>query len=214
MRGADHLDWLVRGREREAGARARAIADELGLPLAKKVRAYSHGMKRQLLFAAALAPRVRVRILDEPSDGLDPNMRSVMIRLLEEDAKRGTTILLSSHHLGEVDRVCDAFVFLDQGRRLRVDSAEELARRARRLMRIEFAPSAVLARVCAAHTWRSARATLRDTTLFAELFSDDPREFLAELAEARDLPPPIAIEYGPTSLQELYRNLYGVAEAV
>lgn len=209
LRGSEHLDWFLRGRPRESRARARQIADSLALPLKKRVQTYSHGMKRQLMFAAALAPRVPVRILDEPSDGLDPNKRSVLIELLEADAASGTTIFLSSHHLDEVDRACDTFVFINEGAVISVESAGAIAERARRLVRIEFAggaqlDAAVLARL------KSGRATLHGKSAVVELAELDPRAFLAELAMLRELPPPISIEYGKTSLQDLYRGLYGV----
>jgi len=215
LRGLEHLNWFLRGRERDARKRAREIADALALPLKKRVQTYSHGMKRQLVFAAALAPRVPVRILDEPSDGLDPNKRSVLIDLLEADAASGTTILLSSHHLDEVDRVCDTFVFINEGKTISVESAAAVAERARRLVRITFAAengagprlADALARL------KSGRATLHGSMALVELDQSDPRAFLAELANLRDLPAPIAIEYGQTSLQDLYRGLYGV-EAV
>ena len=55
-----------------------------------------------------------------------------------------------------------------------------------------------------------ARATVRGTELVAELGSDDPRDFLAGLAVLRDVAAPRAIEYGQTSLRDLYQGLYGV----
>jgi ABC-2 type transport system ATP-binding protein len=212
LRGREHLDWFVRGREREARVRAREIAESFELPLERRVHTYSHGMKRQLVFAAAMAPRVRVRILDEPSEGLDPHKRSAMIELLQRDVASGTTILLSSHHLGEVDRVCDTFVFLSLGRKLATEHAEDVARRAKRLVRLEFAPGTPLERVAA--SLKHAKARAQGSRLVAELDSDDPREFLAEIAASRELGAPLSIEYGRTSLQDLYRGLYGVEEAV
>ena len=200
LTGVQHLDWFLRGREREARTRARELAN-----------AYSHGMKRQLMFAAALAPRVRVRILDEPSEGLDPQKRSTMIQLLERDVAAGTTVLLSSHHLGEVDRMCSTFVFLSGGKKISVGSASEIASRARRLVRVSW-PAGVALEPLAARV-RSARASVRAGRLVAELAGDDPREFLAELASFRDVPAPLALDYGQTSLEELYRDLYGVEEA-
>ncbi|HVS08679.1 MAG TPA: ATP-binding cassette domain-containing protein [Planctomycetota bacterium] len=190
MRGRDHLDWLLRGREREARERARTLGGELGLPLERRVRGYSHGMKRQLLFAAAMAPRVAVRILDEASEGLDPSRRSLLLELLREDAARGTAILLSSHHLAEVDRACDTFVFLDAGRKIGVEGAA--ARRAARAL----GPLA------------QARASAGHVVL--ELAEPDPRPALAALARADDLPAPRTLAYGEPSLQELYGDLYGV----
>ncbi|MFT5152930.1 MAG: ABC-2 type transport system ATP-binding protein, partial [Planctomycetota bacterium] len=100
MHGRAHLDWLLRGRKRAAHKRALELAvDAMQLPLDERVRGYSHGMKRQLLFAAAMGPDVRIRILDEPTEGLDPTRRGAVLDLLAEDVSLGRTILLSSHHL-------------------------------------------------------------------------------------------------------------------
>src|SRR5690606_36610875 len=142
LTGRDHLRWFLRGRGRPALGRALGIATDLGLPLERRVRGYSHGMKRQLLFAAALAPDVRVRVLDEASEGLDPTKRGQILDLLAADARRGTAILLSSHHLGEVDRVCDRLVFLNEGRKVGDEDAAEVRERAQRLVRVRYADQA------------------------------------------------------------------------
>jgi ABC-2 type transport system ATP-binding protein len=210
LRATEHLSWFLRGRGREALERARRIAGELGLPLRKKVHTYSHGMKRQLLFAAALAPRVGVRILDEVSEGLDPNKRSVVLDLLEADAAAGTTILLSSHHLGEVDRACNVFVFLNDGRLVAMERAAELRLRAARVLRVTWTDvdEGVLQRRLDA----LADATVQRSGLHAviELERPDPRPALAALAAHPDLPAPASVHYGELSLRELYRDLYGV----
>ena len=138
LTGEKHLAFLLRGRGREALEKANSTARELGLPLERRVRGYSHGMKRQLLLSAALAPSVRVRILDEPSEGLDPNKRGEVLALLEREKAAGTTILLSSHHLGEIDRICDRLVFLHQGKKLADETRERVLERARRLVRVSF----------------------------------------------------------------------------
>ncbi len=211
----EHLDWLLRGRDRAAKVRAAAIAEELGLPLRARVRTFSHGMKRQLHFAAALAPTVPVRILDEPTEGLDPTKRGEVLDLLAADARRGTTIFLSSHHLGEVDRACDRLVFLGAGRLIADETSDSVARRARKLVRLTYAPESDLARVestLASIPGASvARGVARDTARFSiHLDVEDPRPFLVALGAQAALPAPATIEYGQISLQELYRDLYGV----
>jgi ABC-2 type transport system ATP-binding protein len=216
MRADEHLKWLLRGRDRGAYARARAIAESLGLPLRGRVRAFSHGMKRQLMFAAALAPDVRVRILDEPTEGLDPTKRGTVLDLLREDARRGTTVVLSSHHLGEVDRVCDRLVFMNEGRKIADDTAEAIARRARRFVRFAYASSAnareielALARIGGARVrMETTPAGLVRANIALE--SDDARAFIAAACTASGLSAPLSIEFGQLSLSELYRELYGV----
>lgn len=218
MTGERHLAWLLRGRERSAVPRAQGIAQELGLPLRARVRTYSHGMKRQLVFAAALAPDVRVRILDEPTEGLDPSKRGAVLDLLLADARdRGTTVLLSSHHLGEVDRACDRLVFLAEGRKIADETPSSLAARAGRVLRIGYARATdreQVTRELGAQV--GARITRFDLLGDGELrvslvlADDDPRRFMSVALSRPGLPRPTSIEYGHLSLAELYRELYGV----
>ncbi len=222
LRAREHLAWLLRGRDDKALERALRVASDLGLPVDARVRTYSHGMKRQMLFAAALAPDVPVRILDEPTEGLDPSKRGAVLDMLAEDARRGTTVLLSSHHLGEVDRVCERLVFLGAGRKIADETAASVARRARTFLRIGYAREPgpdIQADVEIARIERIERVlsslpgtrVVRDGARFAvHLAGDDPCAFLAAACAHPALPPPTTIEYGQLSLQELYRELYGV----
>ena len=216
MRGADHLKWFLRGRGSKACARAFEIAHSLELPLERRVHQYSHGMKRQLMFAAAMAPEVRVRVLDEPSEGLDPSKRSALVELIREDAARGTTILLSSHHLGEADRACERFVFLNGGRLVAQEDAADVRARAARLVRLTYAAQvtgdpAQLKRIEASLPGLGVVGVHHiGATFTVELSSADPRPFLAALAGQAELPAPIAIEYGEVSLADLYSGIYGV----
>ena len=214
FRAGDHLDWFLRGRDGEARERARRMAEDLGLPLNKRVHTYSHGMKRQLMFAAALAPRVPLRILDEPSDGLDPQKRGALVELLAEDAAAGTSILLSSHHLGEVDRVCRHFVFLNAGVLVTTEDAAEVRARAERLVQVDYGsaledPGARAALEQALSPLAGVRTQLEGPRLVAELDSDDARPFLAAIGR-EGAPSPRSVRFGEVSLSELYRDLYGV----
>jgi ABC-2 type transport system ATP-binding protein len=210
MTGAAHLDWFLRGRDDEVLPRALTIAEGLGLPLHRKVRGYSHGMKRQLFFAAALAPRVAVRVLDEPTEGLDPSKRGEVLQLLVEEAARGVTILLSSHHLGEVERICDRTLFLKQGELL--DEGESIAvrRRARRVARLGWnveGDGEELTRRLTALGAKEIRIEDRQATFLLD--EEDPRESFARILLDDALPPPTSLAFGEFSLHELYRTLYG-----
>jgi ABC-2 type transport system ATP-binding protein len=82
-----------------------------------KVRTYSHGMRQRLALAQALLPEPEVLLLDEPTDGLDPEgirwFRDFILRLRKE---RGMTVLFNSHLLSEVELMCDRVTILRQGR--------------------------------------------------------------------------------------------------
>lgn len=81
------------------------------------VRIFSHGMRQRLALAQALLPRPEVVLLDEPSQGLDPEGIHEMRRLiLQLNRKHGMTVLLSSHLLSEVEQLCGRVAILDQGR--------------------------------------------------------------------------------------------------
>jgi ABC-2 type transport system ATP-binding protein len=80
---------------------------------------YSHGMKQRLALAQALLPRPRCLLLDEPTDGLDPEgIREFREFILKLKNEFGMTILLNSHLLAEVELMCDRCIILKQGRKV------------------------------------------------------------------------------------------------
>jgi ABC-2 type transport system ATP-binding protein len=84
-----------------------------------KVRVYSHGMRQRLGLAQALLPKPELLILDEPTDGLDPQgIREIRQLLVELAQQHGLTIFLSSHLLHEVERICNRIAIVNQGRLL------------------------------------------------------------------------------------------------
>lgn len=211
LTGIEHLRFGLRGRPRSAFGRAVQICERLELPIERSVRGYSHGMKRQLLLATALAPDVPLRILDEPTEGLDPTKRKQVLDLLEEDRAPHRTILLSSHHLGEVDRACDRLLFLERGALVADESAAELRERSRRMLRLGYAhpeQAAAAAEFASAHG--AELLGRREDSISVLIPSADPREFLRGLSGDPTLAPPIRLDFGAPSLEELYRDVFGV----
>jgi ABC-2 type transport system ATP-binding protein len=93
-----------------------------------KIRTYSKGMKQRLGVAQALMHEPEVIFLDEPTDGVDPVGRREIRGLMQELKKRGTTIFLNSHLLGEVELICDRVAILDRGEVIRMGGIGELTR--------------------------------------------------------------------------------------
>jgi len=118
--------------------RIREIVELVGLTgrEGSRVKTYSHGMRARLALAQALLPQPELLILDEPSDGLDPEgiheMRETVRRLHRE---LGLTILLSSHLLNEVEQVCNRICVMHQGRKVFEGSLAE-ATQARNWVRL------------------------------------------------------------------------------
>ena len=104
------------------------------------VRSYSHGMRQRLGIAQALLPHPEFIILDEPTDGLDPQgiheIRLLLPRLRDE---LGLTIMLSSHQLFEVERICNRVAIINEGRLLYQGAVENLIA-AEKLIRITVEP--------------------------------------------------------------------------
>jgi ABC-2 type transport system ATP-binding protein len=90
------------------------IAD-LGERINDKVDTYSKGMKRRLLVGRALMTNPQLAILDEPTSGLDVNNAQEIRNIIKYTAKKGTTILLSSHNMLEVEYLCDRIALIDEG---------------------------------------------------------------------------------------------------
>ena len=81
-----------------------------------RVSGYSTGMRQRLGLAAALLRRPRLLMLDEPTSGLDPGGTRAVVRLVRELAADGVAVLLSSHQIGELEKVCDSYTMLRHGR--------------------------------------------------------------------------------------------------
>lgn len=95
------------------------LKDIFRLPDKTPIRRYSKGMQKQAAFHLSLCIRPDVLILDEPVDGLDPVMRrQVMSLILSDVAEHGTTVLISSHNLRELEDVCDHVGIMDHGKML------------------------------------------------------------------------------------------------
>lgn len=109
------------------GARARARLEALGIPLTRKVGALSGGQQSQVALAVALARHPRLLVLDEPVAELDPLARhDFMSALMEAVVDDGVSVVLSSHVLSELERVCDYLVLLSRGSVQLADGTDEL----------------------------------------------------------------------------------------
>jgi len=92
-----------------------------------KFRTYSLGMKQRLAIASALLNNPEILILDEPTNGLDPQGIHEIREIIQKIAKNGTTILLASHLLDEVEKVCSHVVIIREGLKLYSGRVNEMS---------------------------------------------------------------------------------------
>ena len=94
----------------------------------ERTRTLSGGMKRRLILARALMHRPRLLILDEPTAGVDIELRLELWHYVQRINQEGTTILLTTHYLEEAEQLCDKIAFINEGRIIAQGSSAELAR--------------------------------------------------------------------------------------
>lgn len=104
---------------------ALAVAD-LGDAINRKVRTYSQGMKQRLGFARLLLARPELLVIDEPTNGLDPGEIREIRELITRLTDHGATVLMSSHHLSEVEQTCSQVVVMNHGRLVADGTVSEL----------------------------------------------------------------------------------------
>jgi ABC-2 type transport system ATP-binding protein len=131
LSGGETVDLLVRLRggdvRGEAYRRRRAeLVEAFRFDPSKAARSYSKGNRQKVALLAALAHPADLYVFDEPTSGLDPLMEEVFTREVGQLAASGATVLLSSHLLGEVERLCDRVSILRAGRVIESGTLAEL----------------------------------------------------------------------------------------
>ena len=111
-----NLYWNSIGRSDEPFFEEAIRITDLGSALDKKVRSYSQGMRQRLAIAQAMLGMPDLLVLDEPTNGLDPQQIKAMREVLKRYAKTGRTVIVSSHLLAEVEQTCTHVVLMHRGR--------------------------------------------------------------------------------------------------
>ena len=119
-------------------AREKELLREFELPLDRKLKHLSRGMRMKVALASSLAYRPKLIVLDEPFTGLDPLARDEFIQGLLENAEE-TTMLISSHDLAEIESFASHIGYLDRGR---MQFSEEMTTLSERFREVEVTPSA------------------------------------------------------------------------
>jgi ABC-2 type transport system ATP-binding protein len=116
-------------RRAERRERSRELLDAFSLTEKRdeRTRTLSGGMKRRLILARALMHRPRLLILDEPTAGVDVELRLELWHYVQRINAEGTTILLTTHYLEEAEQLCDRIAFINQGQIVAQGSSDELS---------------------------------------------------------------------------------------
>lgn len=126
LTGGEVIDLFVKLRGSNHKSRREELIEKFELDPGKKCRTYSKGNRQKVALVAAFASDADLYILDEPTSGLDPLMEKVFQECVMDVKKAGKSILLSSHILSEVERLCDKVSIIRQGRIMETGTLDEL----------------------------------------------------------------------------------------
>ncbi|MCC2312838.1 ABC transporter ATP-binding protein [Cellulomonas xiejunii] len=136
LTGGEVIDLLASLRGPVDRARRAELLERFDLDPGKRARTYSKGNRQKVALVAALACDVELLVLDEPTSGLDPLMELVFQQCVREAVARGTTVLLSSHILAEVEKLCDRVTIIRAGRTVQSGTLHELRHLTRSTVRV------------------------------------------------------------------------------
>ncbi|GAB3596145.1 ABC transporter ATP-binding protein [Angustibacter peucedani] len=138
LTGGETVDLLGRLRGGLDPRRRADLVERFQLDLTKKARAYSKGNRQKVALVAALAADVELLVLDEPTSGLDPLMEQLFQSCVDEFRDEGRSVLLSSHVLAEVERLCDRVSIIRSGRTVETGTLSDLRHLTRTAVRAEL----------------------------------------------------------------------------
>jgi ABC-2 type transport system ATP-binding protein len=137
--GREALRLLARLRGIEGLGRGEVLAERFRADLDRPLGQLSRGNRQKVGLILACFHLPELLIFDEPTSGLDPLMQEEFLALVAEERERGCTVVLSSHELDEVERVCDRVGIVREGKLIAVERIHELLGKARRTVTLELA---------------------------------------------------------------------------
>jgi ABC-2 type transport system ATP-binding protein len=205
LTGGETIDLLLRLRGVTVDKHRRAeMLHRFELDPTKHSRTYSKGNRQKVALVAAFCSDVELLVLDEPTSGLDPLMQAVFQDSVREITQRGTSVLLSSHVLAEVESLCDTVTIIRGGRTMQSGSLADLRHLTRSTVTVRVDDLAM------------ARQSLAGVDGVHDLAVDGDRvtfhldgEATAAATRALAAVAPRALTMTPPSLEELFLRQYG-----
>lgn len=144
LTGGEVIDLFVKLRGTNHKSRREELIKKFDLDPSKKCRTYSKGNRQKVALIAAFSSDADLYILDEPTSGLDPLMEQVFQECVLEAKRAGKTVLLSSHILSEVEKLCDRVGIIRQGKMIEMGTLSELRHLTRTNLLVETKQSITL----------------------------------------------------------------------
>ncbi|WP_328993647.1 ABC transporter ATP-binding protein [Kribbella sp. NBC_01245] len=203
LTGGEAIDLLCRLRGGADKQRKAELLERFELDPTKKGRTYSKGNRQKVALVAALAADVELLVLDEPTSGLDPLMETVFQDCIAEAKTVGRSVLLSSHVLAEVEKLCDSVTIIRSGRAVQSGTLAEL----RHLTR-----TTITASIDSAPGQLAALPGVHDFEVDGDVVTFDvDHDQLAAVVQALGALGVRTLNSAPPSLEQLFLRQYGEA---
>jgi len=138
MTGIEFIKFLADYRGLKDLSYAHKLIEKFDLDPHSSIKKMSKGTKQKIGIIVALMHDPEIIILDEPTSGLDPLMQNIFVELIQEEKKRGKTILMSSHTFEEVEKTCDRVAFIKKGEIVAIDTIDNLKKTKSKKFTITF----------------------------------------------------------------------------
>ncbi|MBP1160027.1 MULTISPECIES: ABC transporter ATP-binding protein [Rhodococcus] len=202
LTGGETIDMLARMRGGIDEARRSELIERFDLDPRKKSRTYSKGNRQKVSLISALSSNARLLLLDEPTSGLDPLMEQVFRESVAEAARRGVTVLLSSHILSEVEALCDRVTIIRAGKTVESGSLSSMRHLSRTSISAELTGDpGDLSRLAGVED-----VSIDDHTLHCQVDSEHLGELIRVLGDAGVR----SLVSKPPTLEELFLRHYQV----
>ena len=210
LTGWDNLR-IVANVKRKSTKAIEEVLEIVGLSERRKTtfKAFSLGMKQRLALAATMLGDPELIILDEPANGLDPEGMREIRNIIQELARRGKTIFLSSHLLWEVERTCTHVAIIQKGTIIRQDSVEDITS-GNVIVGLRGDDTAKLESIVSDYP-NAAGVHVRDGTVIAQLEDEDLAALNRFVAERGVYLSHLARQ--PRTLEDVFMELTGAGEA-
>ena len=213
LTGRELLTFYAR-LKREAPACVGRLLDRVGLAHAadRRVGTYSKGMRQRLGLAQALLGEPRLLLLDEPTTGLDPQLRRTFDEIIEDLRRQGATVLLSSHALTELEEHAGRMIIMNRGVKVADGTLDELRRIARLPIRIRL--KLANAEAARSPNWLASAGAWRGINGRVVEIEASPENKIAVLRRVTDESVPVEdVDVLPPTLDELYAHFLRIQEA-
>src|SRR5690625_1995235 len=205
LTGGEVIDLFVKLRGTNNVSKREELIEKFDLDPTKKCRTYSKGNRQKVALVAAFSSDADLYILDEPTSGLDPLMERVFQECVLEAKEAGKSVLLSSHILSEVERLCDKVSIIREGKIIETGTLSELQHLTRTILHVETKkPMPALHEIKGVHDIETEDQTITFHVDTEEL--DHVMKYVSEFGIVK-------LESAPPTLEDLFMRHYeGVAK--